>query len=106
MSNIQSVKRAFAILKVIAARETLERYLARPLEHFTSNSIIDADILRQQLAEIRRQGFAWAREEFERWLVGVSAPVQNKDGQVIAQSTFPARHFVFPRRTGKMKLRV
>ncbi len=76
--------------------ERLEDYLARPLERFTRHAITDPDILRQHLAEIRQQGYAWVYEEFERGLVGVSAPIQNRAGQVIAAVNVSGPLFRFP----------
>ncbi len=76
--------------------ERLEDYLARPLERFTRHAITDPDILRQHLAKIRQQGYAWVYEEFEKGLVGVSAPIQNRSGQVIAAVNVSGPLFRFP----------
>jgi len=76
--------------------EQIEACLTRPLERFTPNSITELHILRQQLQEIRQQGYAWAYEEFERELVGLSAPAKNRVGQVVAVINVSGPAFRFP----------
>lgn len=76
--------------------EQIEAYLTRPLERFTRNTITEPHSLRQQLQEIREQGYAWAYEEFEKELVGLSAPAKNRVGQVVAVVNVSWPAFRFP----------
>ncbi len=76
--------------------EQLETYLNRPLEQFTKHSITAPETLHRHLAQIKQQGYAWSYEEFELGLVGASAPIQNKDGQVVAAVNLSGPAFRFP----------
>ncbi len=78
------------------SQEQIDEYLKRPLEGFTQNSITNPDQLQQHLLEIKQQGYAWAFEEFEKDLNGISAPIQNSDGQVIAAVNVSGPAFRFP----------
>ncbi len=57
--------------------------LARKLPRLTERTITSAPALREQLAEVVRQGFAVAAEELELGLHAVAAPVRAHDGAVI-----------------------
>lgn len=60
-----------------------ENYLARPLERFTENTVTDSDELRLHLDTVREQGVAWVHEELDE-ITGVSAPIQDSNGNVVA----------------------
>ena len=84
--------------KVLLAQlpeEVLDRYLARPLERFTPKTITDPHLLRQQLVTIREQGYAWVGEEFDE-IAGVSAPIQDDMGKVVAAINVYGPAFRFP----------
>ncbi len=61
-----------------------KRYLAKPLERFTENTETDASKLAIYLDQVCKNGYAWVREEFERGLAGVSAPIFDQNQTVIA----------------------
>ncbi|MEM7331995.1 MAG: IclR family transcriptional regulator [Chloroflexota bacterium] len=61
-----------------------QRYLTKPLERFTENSIVERERLVIQLDHICQHGYAWVREEFERGLAGVSAPIFGQTGKIVA----------------------
>lgn len=61
-----------------------QRYLAKPLERFTNNSITDVEQLTYHLDQIRQQGYARAREEYERGLAGVAAPIFGRNQTIVA----------------------
>jgi DNA-binding IclR family transcriptional regulator len=77
------------------APAALDEYLSRPLERYTSATLTQPAALRQHLAEIREQGFAWAVEELDD-ITGVSAPIRNGAGQVIAALNLYGPSFRFP----------
>jgi len=56
--------------------------IAAPLAAFTPHSITDPTALRQEIAEIRRQGWALDREEHEPGGVCVARPVMDASGRV------------------------
>jgi DNA-binding IclR family transcriptional regulator len=55
--------------------EEIERYLARPLEAFTSHTVTDPDLIRKRLAEIRDTNHYWIYEEYAEGINSVAAPV-------------------------------
>lgn len=56
---------------------------ALPLQKFTKHTITTAAALRKRLAEVRRDGFAWAFEDFAEGLNSVAAPFRSRDGRVV-----------------------
>ncbi len=61
-----------------------EAVLADGLTAMTPRTITDPDEMRACLAEIRRAGFAWTRDEMTLGSLSVAAPVQGPDGSVVA----------------------
>lgn len=72
------------VLLAYMDRAERERFLARPLEELTPDTIVDPGTLRSQLEEIRRRGYAQTLEELEEGLNAVAAPVFQADGAAIA----------------------
>ncbi len=71
------------ILLAYLSESALERYLDRSLESFTVNTITNSDKLRQNLSNIRKQGIAWIKDELDE-ITGVSAPIRDSNGDVVA----------------------
>ena len=67
--------------------EELEQVLPDCLERLTPNTIADVDQLRQELARVRQQGYAIAREELEEGLNAVAAPIYDHTNSVIAAAS-------------------
>lgn len=61
-----------------------ERIAVGPLTRFTTHTIVDAEALHARLELVRRDGYAWALEEFAEGMNSVAAAVRNVDGKVIA----------------------
>jgi DNA-binding IclR family transcriptional regulator len=68
---------------------------AAGLPRFTEHTITEAEALVQELAKIRKQGFAYDLEEILPDLCCVAAPIHNHRGQVIAaiSMSIPAYRF-------------
>jgi DNA-binding IclR family transcriptional regulator len=64
--------------------EELHRLLPLRLDQFTPETVADAAVLTEQLAEVRAKGYAVARGELARDLMAVSAPVRDSRGRVAA----------------------
>jgi len=74
----------------------LERYLQAPLERFTDRTLVDPTALNDRLREVRRDGFAWAREEFDHGITSVAAPIADASGEVIAAVHLHGPSYRFP----------
>ncbi|WP_119168774.1 IclR family transcriptional regulator [Algihabitans albus] len=64
--------------------EEQDRILAQPLATLTDKSITDPDLLRVELDEIRRNGWAFARDDVALGLSAVAAPVRDDRGLLVA----------------------
>jgi DNA-binding IclR family transcriptional regulator len=62
----------------------LERYIARGLRTFTPTTIVDPELLRAQLDEIRADDLAFDVEEFREDFCCLAVPVRNVRGQAVA----------------------
>lgn len=64
--------------------EEIETILAEPLPALTPRTIVEPELLRAQLDEIRAHGYAKADGELDVGFVAVAAPVYNADRVVVA----------------------
>ena len=71
------------LLAAVAEREVL-RIVRRGLVSYTERTITELEPLLEELARIRRRGYATALGEFEMGLNAVAAPVHDARGNVIA----------------------
>jgi DNA-binding IclR family transcriptional regulator len=55
--------------------EEVDRYLSRPLEAYTTHTVVDAVEIRDRLKAIRDSGHCWIHEEFAEGINSVAAPV-------------------------------
>jgi DNA-binding IclR family transcriptional regulator len=77
---------ALALGKVVlaaASRPALEAYLRRGLRAFTPATVTAPEALRAELAEIRRTGLAFEREELEPDFCCMAAPVCGPGGRFL-----------------------
>ena len=84
------------VLLAYSSEEEVKRIIQTAgLPRFTPNTIIDGEELGQNLAKIRRQGFAYDMEEILPDLCCVAAPIYNHLGHVIAaiSMSIPAYRF-------------
>ena len=75
---------------------TLEAYLARELEAFTPSTLTAPDALRERLAQVRADGFAWVHEEFAEGLNSVAAAVADASGAIAAAIHVHGPAYRFP----------
>ncbi|HEU5204032.1 MAG TPA: IclR family transcriptional regulator [Candidatus Limnocylindrales bacterium] len=78
------------------APAALDRFLATPLESFTPATITDAAELRERLAHVKIDGYAWVRDEFSEGLASVAAPIRATDGDVLAAVHVHGPSYRFP----------
>jgi DNA-binding IclR family transcriptional regulator len=62
----------------------IDRYLERPLERYTPQTLVDPGALRERLQAIRHDGYSLVRDEFDEGISSVAAPVTDGSGEVVA----------------------
>jgi DNA-binding IclR family transcriptional regulator len=72
------------VLLAHAPPEVLSAVVARGMSRYTPYTVVAPGHLRRQLADVRRNGVAYAREEMTLGSLSVAAPVQTIDGTVVA----------------------
>ncbi len=72
------------LLLAHADGDVLAESLRLPLAALTEQTITDMARLREQLAQIRQQGFALAAGELETGFVAIAAPIYDRERQVTA----------------------
>jgi IclR family pca regulon transcriptional regulator len=84
---------ATSVGRVILAHLTDDEIDARleraDLRALTARTIVSPDLLRAELARVRRQGYAIVEQELEEGLRSVAAPVRDRDGTVVAAANIP-----------------
>ncbi len=71
------------LMSTLAEREVV-RIVKRGLSRYTERTIVDLEPLLEELARIRRRGYATSLGEYELGLNAVAAPIHDARGQVIA----------------------
>lgn len=84
------------VLMAYASDPVREQLLAGPLRAWTHRSTTDADVLRERLDQVQRDGFAWVFEEMSDGLDSVAAPIVNPAGNVIAAVHVHGPSYRFP----------
>ena len=67
-----------------ASPEDIADYCSRGLEYVTPMTICDSDGLLEELALVRRDGYAMSREEWHEGIFGIGAPIRDHRGHVCA----------------------
>jgi len=92
------------VLLAFRTPAAIERYLDRPMEPFTDQTLTDADAVRERLREVRRQGYTWAMDEFEDGISSIAAPIADASGEVIAEVHVHGPSYRFPAEGSKAEL--
>jgi len=85
--EIRANAHALALGKVVLALQddaAVNGYVDEGLSVFTPRTIVDPDVLRAELREVRRSGVASDCEEFDDDFCCIAAPVFNRRGQAVA----------------------
>ncbi len=72
------------LLAHLPARERRRLLRVLPMTQLTDRTITDPDLLEDELAAIRRRGYAANDQENTPGLIGVAVPIRNPKGRVIA----------------------
>lgn len=75
--------------------DRIDAVLVPPLTRYARATIVDIDALREDLARIRRDGYATAVDELEDGLAALSTPILRADGTLVAMlsATGPTSRF-------------
>lgn len=84
--------------------DDVQRYLARPLEAYTANTVVDPPAVLKRLEEVRRRGYAVVHEEFAEGLSSVAAPVRGEGDHIIGAINIHGPSFRFPGGVGVEKV--
>jgi DNA-binding IclR family transcriptional regulator len=74
----------------------LDAYLERDLEAFTPQTLTSPDALRERLADVRADGYAWVHEEFAEGLNSVAAAIADDAGAIAAAVHIHGPAYRFP----------
>lgn len=74
----------------------LDAFLSRPLAWFTPRTLDDPTLLRERIAQVRRDGFAWVREEFAEGLTSVAMAIVDPGGNAVAAVHVHGPSYRFP----------
>ncbi|MBA3234431.1 MAG: IclR family transcriptional regulator [Chloroflexi bacterium] len=86
------------VLLTFASPIVVQRYVGRPMERFTDRTLITAEALLGRMRAIRRDGYAWALEEFDQGIASVAAPVADASREVVAAVHLHGPSYRFPAR--------
>jgi len=75
---------ASGIVFLAADSQLRSRIEASPLVRFASNTPVDSDGLAERIAEVRRLGYAFARDTLEEGVTALAAPIVDARGAAIA----------------------
>ncbi len=84
------------VMLAFAAEPDVEKVLAEDLATFTNSTVIEPEVIRRRLAEIRTTGSVWLVGEFSADATSVAAPVFGADGTVVAAIHSHGPSFRFP----------
>jgi IclR family acetate operon transcriptional repressor len=84
------------VLLAFRQPSAIHRYLERPLERFTARTLTEPGALLERLGAVRRDGFAWTREEFDHGINSVAAPIADASGEVVAAVHLHGPSYRFP----------
>ena len=76
--------------------DALTAYVRGGLNALTPHTLTDTGELRQRLAEVRRQGYAWGLQEFAEGIDSVAAPIRDRRGNAIAAIHVHGPAYRFP----------
>jgi len=72
------------ILLAYVNEDEWDKHLTLPLERFTEHTVTDPEVLKEQLREIRRQGYCVSESEVDLGARAMSVPVVDARGRTVA----------------------
>jgi IclR family transcriptional regulator, KDG regulon repressor len=80
-------------IMAFSSQEEIEKGLAGRLKKFTSKTVVALGKIRKEYEEIRTNGFAYDKEEFDEDVHAVAAPIFNYEDRVVAAVVIIAPSF-------------
>ena len=104
-SEIRDSAHALAMGKVVLSLlgpSGLARYVARGLKSFTPHTVTTASALEAELVQVRENGYAVDREEFDENFCCIAAPIFAPDGKFVAALGLSVTANVFDSDRGRL----
>lgn len=84
------------LLLAFADKEVRDKYFETvKLEKYTENTVIDKEVLKQELEDIVRKGYAVTKGERDEMTAMVSVPIYDYTGKVVASITISGPVYLF-----------
>ncbi|HYL39724.1 MAG TPA: IclR family transcriptional regulator, partial [Candidatus Binatus sp.] len=94
-SPMHAVSSGLVVLAALTP-SALEAYLSGPLERLTERTVTVPSQLRDRLWNVRRDGYAWVRDEFAIGISSVAAAIADASGEVVAAVHVHGPSYRFP----------
>jgi DNA-binding IclR family transcriptional regulator len=75
----------------------IDRFLAQPLQRFTTRTVVDPALVRVRIRRTQRDGFAWTRDEYADGITSVAAAIADADGEVVGAIHIHGPSYRFPK---------
>lgn len=72
------------LMTALSREERMEYYHRNPLQPYTKYTVTDVDLLEKELANVKREGVAFDKEEYRMGIWAAATPVYNPSGEIIA----------------------
>ena len=79
------------VLLASESGEFVDKYLDRDLERLTGETVVDPELIRNNLAEIRERGFAFTVGDVQPFTGSLAAPINDASGRVVSALCFVFR---------------
>ena len=84
------------VLMAYWPKAQLDDYLASELEQYVELTVVDPDIIRTRITEIRSRGCLWTTDEYSQGVTTVAAPIRDRSGAAVAALHVHGPTFRFP----------
>lgn len=78
------------------SERAIKRYFSRELSHPAPHTITSYEAMKEVIEEVDKLGYAYARDQYELGLTGISAPIINDQGDAVAAINVCGPSFRFP----------
>jgi DNA-binding IclR family transcriptional regulator len=90
------------VLLAYASPEQIEDYLAEPLQQLTPHTITDPDVLREQLQQIRADGYSLTMRDVQLSTAAAACPIMDAAGNVTASLSLIVSYAEFAKKKARL----